>query len=256
MDQRTLSKLLQRVAAGDTTVEQAVDDLRHLPYDALGDSLIDTHRELRTGQAEAVYGPGKSPEQVRDAVASLIAYPGGAIFVTRASKEQFEAARDAAPEASWDERSRLVVARRASSAADTGDADPGEVAVVSAGTSDLPVADEAAQTADALGIGVVRVTDVGVAGLHRLLDARSDFSDADCVIVVAGMEGALPSVVTGLVAAPVVAVPTSVGYGAALEGVTALLAMLTSCAPGVSVVNIDNGFGAAQVAHRIVRGSR
>lgn len=248
MDPRTLSELLERVAQGEISADDAASQLQHLPYELLADSRIDHQRELRTGQSEAVYGPGKTPDQIRDAVHSLIRHAGGAVFVTRATFEQFAAALDAAPEATYDERSGLVVVARA-----PGDEPLGTVAVVSAGTSDQPVAQEAALTCEALGLKVHRIADVGIAGIQRILDVRDDIEAADCVIVVAGMEGALPSVVSGLTSRPVVAVPTSVGYGAAFEGVTALLAMLSGCAPGVAVVNIDNGFGAAHVAHRIVR---
>ena len=209
---------------------------------------LDHSREVRTGQAEAVYGPGKTPEQVAVAAGSLAARSSGAVFVTRATPAQASAVAAVAPGASYDELSRLVVVQRA-------EPDPslGSVAVVSAGTSDLPVAEEAARTAEALGLRVSRHYDVGVAGIHRVMDHREEIEAAGCAVVVAGMEGALPSVVAGLVSRPVVAVPTSVGYGAAFDGIAALLGMLSSCAPGVTVVNIDNGFGAAFAAHRILR---
>jgi hypothetical protein len=229
-------------------VDEAAAELEVLPYEDVGDAKLDHHRELRTGQAEAVYGPGKSPEQISAAVVSLVARSSGAVFVTRATPAQFAAVREVAAEARYDERARLVVVKRAPL-----DRSLGKVAVVCAGTADLPVAEEAALTAEALGMEVRRVSDVGVAGVHRVLDQREHLSEARCVIVVAGMEGALPSVIAGLVSGPVVAVPTSTGYGAAFEGIAALLAMLSSCAPGVAVVNIDNGFGAAHVAHRIVK---
>lgn len=248
MDESRLADLLDRVASGELPVDVALEDLRGFPYERLSDATIDHHRELRTGQAEAVYGPGKTPEQVRDAAAALVARASGAVFVTRASPEQFHALMEAVPSATYSPRSRLIVARRAGV-----DLPLGTVAVVSAGTSDLPVAEEAAQAADALGLRVEPVTDVGVAGIHRVLDRAAEIEAADVAIVVAGMEGALASVVAGLTSRPVVAVPTSIGYGASFEGLAALLAMLNSCAPGVSVVNIDNGFGAALVAHRIVR---
>jgi pyridinium-3,5-biscarboxylic acid mononucleotide synthase len=170
------------------------------------------------------------------------------VFVTRATQEQAAAVAEVLPKAFYEELSRLIVARRAER-----DPELGSVAVVSAGTSDLPVAEEAAQAAEALGLSVGRTYDVGVAGIHRVIEHRDEIESAGCVIVVAGMEGALPSVVAGLVSRPIVAVPTSVGYGAAFEGIAALLAMLSSCAPGVTVVNIDNGFGAAMAAHRILR---
>jgi hypothetical protein len=248
VDERTLADLLDRVAAGEVPVDQAVRDLRALPYEAIVDANLDHHRELRTGQAEAVYAPGKTPEQVKDAAAALVARASGAVFATKASPEQFHALLERVPDATYRPRSRLVVARRAEVPVALG-----TVAVVCAGTTDLPVAEEAAETADALGLSVRTISDVGVAGIQRVLDRASEIDAADVVIVAAGMEGALPSVVAGLTRRPVVAVPTSVGYGASFDGLAALLAMLNSCAPGVAVVNIDNGFGAALVAHRIVR---
>jgi len=251
VDERSLAELLDRVASGRTPVDQALGSLRDLPYEEVAGAKVDHHRELRTGQAEAVYGPGKSPRQVRDQVRALAAKATGAVLVTKASREQFEAVLEVEPTATFDDRSGLVVVKPADA-----EGAPGRVAVVTAGTSDLPVAEEAARTAEALGLSVTRITDVGVAGIHRVLDHRADLEAADCVIVVAGMEGALPSVVAGLTSRPVIAVPTSVGYGAAFDGLAALLAMLNSCAPGVSVVNIDNGFGAAQVAHRMIRVAR
>jgi NCAIR mutase (PurE)-related protein len=246
VDERTVRILLSEVSAGRLSVEAAIDRLKSLPFEVLQDATPDVHRALRTGQAEAVYGPGKSPEHVRDLVRSL-ATGHSALFVTRATPEQFAAVTGVAPEAQFHERARLVVVRRS-------DEPPaGTVLVVTAGTSDLAVADEAAFTADALGLKVERLTDVGVAGVHRLLANREALEAADCVIVVAGMEGALPSLVAGLCSRPVIAVPTSVGYGAAFDGLAALLAMLNACAAGVVVVNIDNGFGAASFAHRTLR---
>ncbi len=247
VDERSLAELLDRVASGRTPVDQALEGLRDLPYEEVPDARIDHHRELRTGAAEAVFGPGKTPQQVRDAVRALAARSTGAVVVTKATPEQFRAVLEAAPAAIYDERSLLVIVKPAERG------DSAVVAVVSAGTSDLPIAEEAAQTAEALGLTVSRIYDVGVAGIHRVIDRRAELEAADCVVIVAGMEGALPSVVAGLTSRPVVAVPTSVGYGASFEGLAALLAMLNSCAPGVAVVNIDNGFGAAQVAHRILR---
>jgi len=186
---------------------------------------------------------------VREASKALVRHASGAVFVTRATPEQFEALKHDVPAAVYDERSRLIVAKEAN----RNGAPLGQAAVISAGTSDRPVAEEAALTLGALGAGVDRIADVGVAGLHRLLQHRDRIEAADVVVVVAGMEGALPSVVAGLTSRPVVAVPTSVGYGASFEGLSALLTMLSSCAPGISVVNIDNGFGAGLVAHRILR---
>jgi pyridinium-3,5-biscarboxylic acid mononucleotide synthase len=209
---------------------------------------LDRHRERRTGHAEAVYAEGKTPEQVAVATAELARDAAGAVFATRATPDQFEAVARVVPGATFDERSGLVVAKRAER-----EAGAGTVLVVSAGTSDLAVAEEAALTSEALGLAVDRLVDVGVAGVHRVLEHRERLESAGVVIVVAGMEGALPSVVGGLTSRPIVAVPTSVGYGASFDGLAALLAMLSSCAPGITVVNIDNGFGAALAAHRILK---
>jgi NCAIR mutase (PurE)-related protein len=251
VDERSLAELLDRVASGAISVDRALEDLTDLPHERLLDATIDHHRELRTGQAEAVYAPGKTPQQVREISAALVARTSGAVLVTKATPEQFHALIHAVPDATYHPRSRLIVAKRAAR-----DAPLGVVSVLSAGTADLPVADEAAECAEALGIGVERITDVGVAGIHRVLERRPEIEATDVSIVIAGMDGALPSVVAGLTSRPVVAVPTSVGYGAAFDGLAALLSMLNACAPGVSVVNIDNGFGAALVAHRIVRSGR
>ena len=247
VDEATLLTLLQHVADGERTIQQAFDDLRALPFEDIGSAKIDHHRELRTGQAEAVFGPGKTPEEVRDAASALVKRASGAVFVTRATPEQFQAVLANVPDAVYGQRSGLIVAKSASDGAR-----PGCAAVVSAGTSDAPVAEEAVMTLQAMGVEVDRITDVGVAGVHRLLEHRDRIESADVVVVVAGMEGALPSVVAGLTSRPVVAVPTSVGYGASFEGLAALLGMLSSCAPGIAVVNIDNGFGAGLVAHRIL----
>ncbi len=253
VDERTLAELLHDVATGRLRVEDAVRELRDLPYQQLEDAKIDHHRELRTGLAEAVFAPGKTVAQVREAATALAQRSRGAVLVTRASRPQADAVRADHPVAVFHERSGLIVVRPAEgSPAGTDDARLGVVCVVTAGTSDLPVAEEAARTAEALGLRVVEMVDVGVAGVHRVLEHRALLEDADCLVVVAGMEGALASVVAGLTSRPVVAVPTSVGYGASFEGLAALLGMLSSCAPGIAVVNIDNGFGAAQVAYRIV----
>jgi pyridinium-3,5-biscarboxylic acid mononucleotide synthase len=231
-------------------VDDAIRELRYLPYSDLGFARVDHHRELRLGLPEAVYGPGKTAEQVAAIVAILLERNAGAVIVTRATKPQYEAVSAIAPEAVFHKVARLIVARP--QPVSGGPA----VAVVSAGTADLAVAEEAAVTAEALGLPVERLADVGVAGLHRLLDARAVLDRAGLVIVVAGMDGALASVVGGLVAAPVVAVPTSVGYGAGAGGITPLLTMLNSCAPGVVAVNIDNGFGAAVFAAMTLRPRR
>ncbi len=207
----------------------------------------DTGREARTGQPEVIYGPGKTPEQVLAVVNALIRADVLPILVSRATAEQVRAVAEQHPDARHHEIANLIVVRPATDRHRT-------VAVVSAGTSDLPVAEEAAVTAESFGLSVERITDVGVAGVHRVLERVPTLERMDCVIVVAGMEGALPSVVAGLVPAPVIAVPTSVGYGATFDGLAALLGMLSSCVPGVVVVNIDNGLGAAMAAHRMIRG--
>jgi NCAIR mutase (PurE)-related protein len=215
----------------------------------LGWARPDTAREARLGLPEVVYGPGKSAGQIAAVAASLLRANTGPVLVTRVGPEVAAAVGAETPGAEHDAEARLLVWR----AAPPG---PFRLAVVSAGTSDGPVAAEAAAVARAAGLDVDRIADVGVAGLHRLLDQRERLERADAVVCVAGMEGALPSVVAGLVGRPVIAVPTSVGYGAAFEGVTALLAMLSSCAAGVVVVNIDSGFGAAMAAFRLARAAR
>jgi hypothetical protein len=250
VDELALARLLDDVASGTTSVTDAVEALRLLPYEQVPGARVDHHRELRTGHPEAIYGPGKTPEQARDVARSLAARSTGAVLLTRATPEQAAAVADAVPGTRYDAGSGLVVVKPADRPIDA------TVAVVAAGTSDLPVAEEAAGALEAAGVRVERITDVGVAGIHRVLEHRTSIESADCAIVVAGMEGALPSVVAGLTSTPIVAVPTSVGYGASFEGLSALLAMLSSCAPGVAVVNIDGGFGAAQVAYRIVHASR
>ena len=205
----------------------------------------DPGREERTGQPEVIFGPGKTPEQVLAVARDLLDAGVRPILVSRATADQVRAVTAAVPDARHDEAGNLLVVRPAPRR-------HGTVAIVSAGTSDLPVADEAAATALAFGLSVERITDVGVAGVHRILERIPDLEQMDCVIVVAGMEGALPSVVAGLIPAPVIAVPTSVGYGAAFDGLAALLGMLSSCVPGIVVVNIDNGLGAAMAAHRML----
>jgi pyridinium-3,5-biscarboxylic acid mononucleotide synthase len=256
VDERTLAELLHDVARGRLSVENAVEELRDLPYQQLEDAKIDHHRELRTGVAEAVFAPGKTVEQVLEAATALAERSRGAVLITRATRAQADAVLDRHPDAVFHERSGLVVVRSAADPPARTEDDPGVVCVVTAGTSDLPVAEEAARTAEALGLRVLELVDVGVAGVHRILEHRAVLEDAGCLVVVAGMEGALASVVAGLTSRPVVAVPTSVGYGASFEGLAALLGMLSSCAPGIAVVNIDNGFGAAQVAYRIATAGR
>jgi pyridinium-3,5-biscarboxylic acid mononucleotide synthase len=216
----------------------------------LGFARLDTDRAARTGDPEAVYAAGKTPEQVVEILLALHeAHPGRAVLATRLTDETIDAVTTAVPDAVVDRVARAVTVGPLP-------ASRGTVAVVSAGTSDAPVAAEAALTARVYGAGVRVVSDVGVAGLHRILAARDDLAGADCLVVVAGMEGALPSVVGGLTGVPLVAVPTSVGYGASFGGVAALLGMLNSCAPGVTVVNIDNGYGAGVFAARVARNAR
>jgi NCAIR mutase (PurE)-related protein len=239
--------LLAEVAAGQITPEAAVRRLRHLPFEDLAFARVDHHRHLRQGQPEVVFCAGKTVDQVVG-ICERLAERAGSFLGTRATGEMAAALRARFPELDWNPLGRTVHLPAPAPAR----ALVGQILVVSAGTSDLPVAEEAAVTAGAFGHGVERLVDVGVAGIHRLLSEGERLSDADVLIVVAGMEGALPSVVGGLVRAPVIAVPTSVGYGASFGGLAALLAMLNSCAAGVTVVNIDNGFGAGAAASRIL----
>jgi len=239
-----LAALLAEVASGRLSPAEALDRLRHFPSEQLPFASIDHHRALRQGQPEVVFCAGKSVEQVV-AICERLAAASGSFLGTRASDAQAEALRAVFPRLEWNGLAQTVYLEA------TG---RGTVLVVCAGTSDLPVAEEAAVVAEAFGNRVERMADVGVAGIHRLMAQGERLREAAVVIVVAGMEGALPSVVGGLVGVPVIAVPTSVGYGAALGGIAALLGMLNSCAAGVTVVNIDNGFGAAAAATRINQG--
>ncbi|MFZ5769539.1 MAG: nickel pincer cofactor biosynthesis protein LarB [Bacillota bacterium] len=250
MDRAALKALLERVRAGELDVDQALGELALLPYEDLGFAKPDHHRALRLGLPETVYCPGKTPEQVVEILKAL-AGRHAVVMATRADQPVWEAVRAWNPAARYYPTARIVEVRSQQGPAVPGVRPRGFVAVVSAGTSDLPVAEEAAVTLEIAGDPVERVYDVGVAGLHRLLDQLALLRRARVVVVVAGMEGALPSVVAGLVGRPVIAVPSSAGYGASFGGLAALLAMLNSCAPGVAVVNIDNGFGAAQIAHLI-----
>ncbi len=248
MDETALRKLLAQLAAGDVDADEVVRRLRRLPFAELGYATVDHHRELRQGAPEAVYGPGKSAAQCVGIVGELLSAGGeeergGPVVLSRANEDQIAAVCEAHPGAVV--VGQTVVWRPAEPRSDG-------VVVVTAGTADLPVAEECQATLRAFGFGAALITDVGVAGLHRLLAHAELIQAADAVVVVAGMEGALASVVGGLTSAPVIAVPTSVGYGASLEGVTALLAMLASCASGVVVVGIDNGFGAAHAILRIL----
>jgi NCAIR mutase (PurE)-related protein len=242
-----LLALLENVRSGIVDPGEALGQLAHLPFEDAGFAKIDHHRSLRIGLPEVIYAAGKTPEQVAE-IFFRMARMGGDVLATRADRAAFDAVQMLVPAAEYHEVARIVSLRQS-----TGRRMVGRIAVLCAGTSDLPVAEEAAVTAEAMGVAVDRVFDVGVAGLHRLLSQHEVLGRAKAVIVCAGMEGALPSVVGGLVGAPVIAVPTSIGYGAAFGGVAALLGMLNSCAPNVSVVNIDNGFGAAYVATMILR---
>jgi NCAIR mutase (PurE)-related protein len=254
MDPTRLKELLVEVGAGRTGVEEALQELRDLPFRDLGFARADTHRHLRTGFPEVVFGQGKSAAQIASLLVEL-GRGGSTVLATRvAADTASEVTREVAAVIGA-ERVRYLPVPRLLVAGVVPRADParGIIAVLSAGTSDIPVAEEAAVTAELAGNRVERIFDVGVAGIHRLVAERAAIERAELVIVVAGMEGALPSVVAGLFAKPVIAVPTSVGYGASLGGVAALLSMLNSCAAGVAVVNIDNGFGAGQMAAMLNR---
>lgn len=239
--------LLRGVEQGTTSLEEAVHALSALPVEDIDMAQVDIHRELRQGMPEAIYGEGKSSDEVAKIAAVLLEKNTGPVFATRLSPEMVPPLREAFPHSVHHPTARLLVFRPAFKRT------KGRIAIVSAGTSDGPIAEEAAVVADTCGAETERITDVGVAGLHRLLRAQDRLRRADVVIVVAGMEGALASLVGGITAAPVVAVPTSVGYGSSFDGLAALLAMLNSCAAGVAVMNIDNGFGAAMFALRVLQ---
>jgi NCAIR mutase (PurE)-related protein len=245
VDRDQIEQLLRAIAAGTVTPEEGVQRLRFLPYEDIGFARIDHHRALRQGIPEVIYCEGKTVEQVRH-IAERILERQSDLLATRVSSAAAQALLALEPRAEYNDLARTVTVRQTDRPVTTG-----VVLVVSAGTSDLPVAEEAAITARALGSTVQTVYDVGVAGLHRLLDTHAQLMAARVIIVVAGMEGALASVVGGLVDKPVIAVPTSVGYGANFQGLAPLLAMLNSCAAGIAVVNIDNGFGAGYMAHTI-----
>jgi NCAIR mutase (PurE)-related protein len=249
MDVEKLRVLLEEVKQGDATIEQALDRLRSLPFDDMGFATLDMHRALRQGMPEVVFCQNKTREQVAVILARLWERHDR-VMGTRATPEIASFMQSQIPEARYDATSRIIMLSRATDVLHEADVPYG--LVLSAGTADLPVAEEAAQTLAFFGSRTERAYDVGVAGLHRLFDRLDLLRGADVVICVAGMEGALTSVVGGLVACPVIGVPTSVGYGASFGGVAALLSMLNSCASGVSVVNIDNGFGAGVLAHKIL----
>ena len=243
-----LKDLLKGMKEGSTSIEDAMRALRDLPISDIGFAQLDTHRELRQGLPEAIYAEGKTADEVVAIARNLLDHTTGAVLSTRTPDDTATALLEAFPDATHHARARLVVLR-----GDEPRYAGRTVAVVAAGTSDLPVAEEAFYAAEAFGVEVTRVTDAGAAGLHRILAVQDVLRDATAVIVVAGMEGALATIVGGLTSAPVIAVPTSVGYGSSFEGLAALLAMLNSCAAGVTVTNIDNGFGAATFALRLVR---
>jgi NCAIR mutase (PurE)-related protein len=243
MDEARLLQLIDDIKSGAVSPDDAAAQLRRLPFADVGDALVDHHRALRQGMPEAIYGPGKSPEQCVRIVDELLTHGSGPVLLTRSTPDQQKAVLAAHPDAEVTSGSvlwRAPSARR-----------PQRVLAISAGTADVPVLDEAVFTLRAHGFEPDRITDVGVAGLHRLLAHLDRVTSAEAIVVVAGMEGALASVIGGLTSVPVVAVPTSVGYGAGLDGVTALLAMHASCASGVTVVGIDNGFGAACAIARL-----
>jgi pyridinium-3,5-biscarboxylic acid mononucleotide synthase len=245
MDRAQIEALLNEVKSGSTNVADALERLKNLPFEDLGFAKVDHHRALRTGMPEVIFAESKTAAQVT-AIFSRMAKAGGNVLATRASREMFDAVLKVEPRAEYNEMARAITLNQAPPIAGQG-----TVGVVCAGTSDLPVAEEAAVTARLMGNTVDLVADVGVAGIHRLLAQQNTLKLARVLVVCAGMEGALPTVVGGLVNAPVIAVPTSVGYGASLGGVAALLGMLNTCAPNVCVVNIDNGFGAACIASLI-----
>jgi NCAIR mutase (PurE)-related protein len=247
MNAQSLRQLFDQVRKKRLSPDDAVERLRHLPFEDLGFAKLDHHRALRQGMPEVIFAQGKTPAQFAEIFRRLAAH-GGNVLATRATEEQYAAVAAAVPLAEYRPIARAIVLKR-----DRKKHGKGVIVVVSAGTSDIPVAEEAVVTAELMGNNVQHIYDVGVAGIHRLLAHRGELAKARVIVVCAGMEGALPSVVGGLVGVPVIAVPTSVGYGAAFEGLAALLGMMNSCASNVSVVNIDNGFGAGYVASLINR---
>ncbi len=244
MQAQRLREILKAVRAGTRTVDSALNDLRDLPFEDLGYAQLDHHRVLRKGFPEVVFCEGKRVEQVAE-IMERLARKHPQVLATRATREVYAAVADKIPAAKYFELARVI------QVGENETETPQTILVVSAGTADVPVAEEAAVTARALGSRVEKLYDVGVAGIHRLLAAREKLDGANVVIVVAGMDGVLPAIVGGLIACPIIAVPTSVGYGTGLGGVAALMTMLNACAPGIAVVNIDNGFGAGYIAHLI-----
>jgi len=247
VDANRLRALLEQVRSGDVTPDAALERINLLPFEDLGFAKVDHHRALRVGVPEVIFGPGKTPEHFVE-IFTRLADRGNNVLATRVNEEQVAISVARFPKVEHNLMARTLVLRQKSEKLGKG-----IIGIISAGTSDIPVAEEAAVTADVMGNEVTRLFDVGVAGLHRLLSHSDELRQARVLVVCAGMEGALPSVVGGLVGVPVIAVPTSVGYGAAFGGIAALLGMINSCASNVSVVNIDNGFGAAYVASLINR---
>lgn len=247
MTGKEIEKLLNEIKAGTRTIEEAMEVLKTLPYTDLGFARIDHHREIRTGYPEIIYCAGKTTYQVKEIFRVMIEKENN-VMGTRATQEMFDAVKSISPDAVWYQEARIISVQKKKP-----EPPHGRIAVITAGTSDIPVAEEAAITAELLGNNVLRIYDAGVAGIHRLVDKLPDIRSCRVIIVIAGMEGALASVVGGLVDKPVIAVPTSIGYGASFGGISALLAMLTSCSSGVTVVNIDNGFGAGFSASMINR---
>ena len=247
MHTTSLRKLLQEVRSGAVSPDEAVARLRHMPFEDLGFAKIDHHRQVRSGMPEVIFSQGKTPVQVAT-IFKRMAAQGGNVLATKAAPEHFRAVKKVIRKAEYRELARAITLQQ-----DSDNYGKGTVVIISAGTSDIPVAEEALVTAEIMGNQVAHLYDVGVAGIHRLLAGREVLEKARVIIVCAGMEGALPSVVGGLARVPVIAVPTSVGYGASFNGLAALLGMLNSCASNVSVVNIDNGFGAGYVASMINR---
>jgi pyridinium-3,5-biscarboxylic acid mononucleotide synthase len=245
MNVKEVEKLLIDVKNGDKSITEALDILRNFPYTDLGFARIDHHREMRTGYPEIIYCAGKSVEQVKE-IFRVMWERESNVIGTRANQEMYEAVKSICPEAIYYPVARIISAQKVKP-----EAPASRIAIITAGTSDIPVAEEAAITAELLGNNILRIYDAGVAGIHRLVDKLPEIRSCRVVVVIAGMEGALASVVGGLVDKPVIAVPTSIGYGANFGGISALLAMLTSCSTGVTVVNIDNGFGAGFSASMI-----
>ena len=242
-----IKNILEAVKTGAISIEEATGKLKTLPFDDLGYAVVDHHRQLRNGCPEVIFCAGKNVRQVEGIVTNLLEVGNTNVLATRATEEIAQAVQKIYPNAEWNPSARTIVVRRQP----IEKSGIGKIMVVTAGTSDIPVADEAVVTAEFLGNEVERICDVGVAGIHRLFAKLENIVSATVIIVIAGMEGALPSVIGGLTDKPIIAVPTSVGYGTSFGGITALLSMLNSCANGISVVNIDNGFGAAYIANSI-----